>query len=524
MKTKDLCEEVWRGKQKMAELDKFQLRKQEALKRKQQLKKMQNAKIRPATKKKIMAGVAVLLALVIVGTIVFFNAGFVRRQVNAMTVGEEKVSATEFNYYYAQQAISTYNTYYQYFGGSYVPFDTSKKLSSQKYSDDQTWADYFTDSSVNTIQKVKTLLQAGKEAGYTLSAKGQETVDAAMVNLATYASNAKMSLNSYLSKVYGRGMNADLMRKVLTESQYAGEYDDQIYSSFEYTDEQVSDYFDNKVKDSYTYVDLYYYAFNSSAATETKAEVTLEDAKKAAEIVAAASSEKDFVEKLKAYMATLVEEGKEVADPTPRTQMTKASLNSVDEKLAEWAYAADRKAGDIAVVEKADGKGYFAVCMQSEKPYRQEYNTVNLREVYVAIEKEDDEAADTAAKEKAEQLLADWKKAEATEETFAAMADEVNAGSSLEGGLISRATKSDDELSDWAFDAARKAGDTVVLKNGQGYYILYFVGEDLPLWQVQTISALRSADYDEAYTKLTEKYAVSRDGFGLFFREEPFLN
>ena len=54
------------------------------------------------------------------------------------------------------------------------------------------------------------------------------------------------------------------------------------------------------------------------------------------------------------------------------------------------------------------------------------------------------------------------------------------------------------EFNDWCFDASRKAGDTGIVYNEgsyTGYHVMYFVGEDIPAWQVSVEGVLVSSDY-----------------------------
>lgn len=508
----------------MSESDKFEQRRKEALKRKQQLNRMKHSKLRPSTKKKIAAVAASVVALVIAAVIVFCNLGVVRRQLTAVTIGDQKVSAAEFNYYYTQQAISTYNTYYNYFGGSYVPFDTTKKLSAQTYYENTTWADYLTDSSISTIQQVKTLIMAARAEGFELSEEGKQNVETNMTTLGTYASNAKTSLDNYLSRVYGRGVNAELIRQILTETQLANEYDSALFKRPEYTEEQISAYFDSKAKDSFTYVDIRYYAFNKVAGTDKVKEVTLEEAKAAADkVVDGVASEEDYSKNLVAYMKEKAEDETKVVDTSKRTAVTASTLSSTDKNLSEWAFSADRKAGDVEVIANANGTGYYAVYMAATA-YRYDYNTIDIREIYLAFSDADSEEKTAAVKEAAEALLESWKAGEHTEDSFAALADEKSESTALKGGLLQKASKADDDLSKWAFDPERQYGDTEVIKGQGGYYILYWIGQNQPYWMVQTENALRSEDYDKVYAEIAAKYEVEKHGFGLMFTEEPFLN
>lgn len=165
------------------EQDKFEKRRKEAAKRKKKLQKMQNSKVKPGTKRALGIAGGSILAILLVAVIVVANAGFTRRMVTALEVGDQKVSSAEFSYYYVQQALSTYNMYYQYTSGSYVPFDTGKSLNKQKYSDTQTWEDYFVESAVAAVQNVKTLVLAAQAEGYTLSESGKAEVESTMTKL-----------------------------------------------------------------------------------------------------------------------------------------------------------------------------------------------------------------------------------------------------------------------------------------------------------------------------------------------------
>ena len=98
--------------------------------------------------------------------------------------------------------------------------------------------------------------------------------------------------------------------------------------------------------------------------------------------------------------------------------------------------------------------------------------------------------------------MAQWKAGEATEDSFAALANELSAddGSNTNGGLYTKIYKNQmvTEFNDWCFDASRQSGDTGIVygesSNYKGYHVIYFVGDDVPYWQVQAENALRNTD------------------------------
>lgn len=81
-------------------------------------------------------------------------------------------------------------------------------------------------------------------------------------------------------------------------------------------------------------------------------------------------------------------------------------------------------------------------------------------------------------KETAEQLLKEWKNGEATEESFAALANEKSedGGSNTNGGLYEGVTKDTqfvEPFLNWCMDEKNKVGDTGIVKTDYGYHIMY---------------------------------------------------
>jgi hypothetical protein len=58
-------------------------------------------------------------------------------------------------------------------------------------------------------------------------------------------------------------------------------------------------------------------------------------------------------------------------------------------------------------------------------------------------------------------------------------------------------------FNDWCFDASRQAGDTDIVETNYGYHVMYFVGQNIPYWQVQVDNTLRTADRSAWMESLT---------------------
>ncbi len=140
---------------------------------------------------------------------------------------------------------------------------------------------------------------------------------------------------------------------------------------------------------------------------------------------------------------------------------------------------------------------------------------VNVRHILIEAEENEDgtvsEEAEAAAKEKAQQILEEWESGEATEESFAALAEENSAdsGSNSNGGLYENVYPGQmvSNFNDWCFDSSRQTGDTGIVASDYGYHVLYFVShtEDY-YWKTAVESEKRYADYQTWLEKLMEQY------------------
>ena len=103
------------------------------------------------TKKKLSEGwifaiIVILIPVIVFGVIFGVQASW--RNATVVSVGDHKVSTTEFNYFYRGALNSIYSTYGSYI--SLLGIDTSTPLDEQSYagSDEyDTWADFLADSA-----------------------------------------------------------------------------------------------------------------------------------------------------------------------------------------------------------------------------------------------------------------------------------------------------------------------------------------------------------------------------------------
>lgn len=147
---------------------------------------------------------------------------------------------------------------------------------------------------------------------------------------------------------------------------------------------------------------------------------------------------------------------------------------------------------------------------------KEQYPTVAVRHILIQAEAAEDgtytDEAKEAAKAKAEEILQEWKDGDATEESFAALAEEYSEdpGSNTNGGLYDSVMQGQmvEEFDAFCFDENRKSGDTAIVygESGSyaGYHVMYFVGEGDPANNETGRSYIASEKMSEWLNTLTE--------------------
>lgn len=149
--------------------------------------------------------------------------------------------------------------------------------------------------------------------------------------------------------------------------------------------------------------------------------------------------------------------------------------------------------------------------------------TVDVRHILVYPEGADSstvnseefsEEAWAAGEVNAQAILDEWLAGEATEDTFAEMANEHSGdpGSNTNGGLYTEVSEGQmvPAFNDWCFDAERQVGDYGIVKTNYGYHIMYFVGRNL-IWMDQVKTDLVNERGSAMVDSVTNRYPMTVD-------------
>ena len=290
-------------------------------------------------------------------------------------------------------------------------------------------------------------------------------------------------MNNFFGTNYGNGVNAKLAREASELSTLVNKTVLGFTEALDYTAEELAAQYESYEGEQDYYEYSYYYIAaetvegedGSLAATdETKAE-----AEKTANAILAAYNELED-EDIEARLNAAIAEAGVDADCIS-TRSSGESLGT----YKDWIMSLP-EAGEATVLSNDAGSGFYVVAFRAHDA--NEYNVANVRHILVqAVADENGVYTDDAkaeAKARAEELYNEWKSGEATEDSFAAMANEYSedGGSNTRGGLYENVMRGQmvEEFDAFCFEG-HKAGDTAIVYGESlsyaGYHIMYFVGE-----------------------------------------------
>ena len=485
------------------------------------------------------AGIIAICLLVVVGAAwgVVYTTGVLQRSFTAVTVGDYKVSALEFNMYYNDILSNLMNTYAQY------GMD-AQNLEIQMYDEERTFADYIRESAVSQVTEVYVLYSEAQANGYDYEndVYAQALYQSSMSQLQESAETYEMEPEALLKAIYGNQMKMSDFEAFLTRRTTAQGYAEQLESGLTVSDDEAENYYSEN-KDEYDNVSYRYFTFPYETVTYTEPEdgetpeegaptseeeatAMTEENRAAAEALAnemleRITDEQSFIDLALEYAD---EEDKEEYSDDDATLVTNGSATATS-PLAQWYSDPARTEGETAVIDN-NNNGYTVAYFISRE--RDESATVNIRHILFGTEDAASDAteeelaaveeANAAQQELAQQIYDEWLTGDQSEESFAALAREYSDdGNAPEGGIYENVYEGQmvSEFNDWIFDPSRRTGDSDIVETSYGYHIIYFIGEGLPRWRADVETDLISEKYTALYNDLVQKYTIATSEFAM---------
>lgn len=517
-----------------------------------------------------------IIFAVVVLIVILLNTNLLYTGTTSVTIGDETFNNAEFQYYYHSAVNNFEYNYSSYL--SYI-YDSSTPLDEQAYSssmlqllgldipdavsgdnetEDLTWEDYFVAVALESMQEVTALYDAAIAEGYTLSEDDQASIDSTIEGFETAAeAYGWRDGDAYVSALYGKGVDLDLVREQLERSIIAGDYSLDKYDSFEYSEDELAAYYE-EYKDVFDVLDFEYYLVSAETVESTETVVdeetgeeteettsavtdeTMADAKAIADDIAAAYNASEPGET--AFADAIAEvEGDEAGEPSDYANTYGYYASSyLNSNIAEWVLDESRSEGDCAILEY-EGNGYYVVVFNSRTS--NDYNTVSFRHILVMAEDTDEDGEYSeeelnTALEEIESIYEEWQSGDATEESFYTLqqeySDDVTDGvlNGDDEGVYTNVARGAmvTDIDEYIYDESRVPGDTAILfgesSSYTGYHLVYFVGVDDELYcdyladngiSGTEAEGLRAGDYVAWRDEVLEQYPVSKNSFVSWF-------
>ncbi len=460
--------------------------------------------------------ITVLIAIAVVLAVsVAIKSNIIYNKFAAVKIGGYSFSAADYNFQFNTALYQTYSNITAYYGESATSLlDPNKALDQQKYSDTQTWADYFKELALSNLQQTAILLDGAKSVSLKLSDDTKKEIETVIDGYKkTYKSSGFASLNAFLEYNFGKGMTESVFRKNLENQYLASNYKKQLDSKT-YTNDELETFY-SKNKDSLDAIT--YRQYFVTAATDLEggksSDAALEAAKATAEKIAAAKSEDGFVNLVYQNAPSDQKDIYAKASATLNNAQRSSTFSNI---TSAWLLDPSRKQGDTTVA-KAD-TGYFAVYFINRSDNK--YNVKKVRHILISVSDFKDTAKADEALKKANSLLDTFKSGDKTETSFANLAKENSSDDSSDGGYYEvYRGQMVPEFENWSFDSSRKAGDTGVIKSDYGYHIMYFIGDGDQYRYVLAAQDKRVSDYNVWFENQKKAMTINQTYFMRFARQ-----
>lgn len=476
------------------------------------MQKRREQKKREALEKRIAAVIGIVLLAGLICLVLSFPVrNWMTVHGTYIEVAGEKVSRLEFDYNYnlVKNNYVTQNSMYF----SYLGIDLSGDLSQKMFSDTLSWKDFFDEMAVDNLRQTKALEKEMKAAGFTYDADAE--YEEYKESLQQSADGSGVTVDAYVKQLFGSYATLSRIEDFVKTGMETKAYYESVSETKMPTDEEITAYY-NENKGNYDSVDYRLIEVAAELPTEPTELADPADTTASDSDDSAAGGEEEAYEPSEAEIEAAMAEAKKEADAKLETVAEKGELNenlqqsAVPYQLNEWLFDDSRKAGDTTVIEDPINHKYFVLAFEDR--YLDQTPTVDTRMVITSDGN-------------GQEILDEWKAGDATEESFAVLADKysdtamMNAAGGLYEGLVPDNLL--DEMKDWFADSTRKEGDTTVITPAESgvTYVIYYIGTNEPEWKLSIKNTLLNQVMEEYVESIKESIEVNDPKNNLHYLE-----
>ncbi len=462
-----------------------------------ELYKAKKRKVRKVTAIVTVSVIAATLAAILIGFCIYTNrldkGEYLRCEIAASTQNTE-IDGGMLNYYFND----IYNAFVDYYGSyvSYYGLDTSRPLTSQFVTEDQSWFEYFIERAKSGLTKLLAFYDEAIENEIFLTADEKSAV-----------MGRAESVNP---KLCGKGVStADIYNVKLIEA-LSYKYSLIKEKEFTPTAEEIFEYYAENPKElsKADYYSFSVYYIEESA--QSSGNITKSEAEELVRMVADAATESEFKDAVsKVLIMKNPSITQEEIDGEMYNLLCAGALCREGDELSEWLFSAEK--GSALTLHDEETQSY-TVYFLITPAYLDKSRTVNVSHILFSDERY---GGRDKAKAMAEEIMCKLRESDNPEELLGIFALEYSEDVSTyySGGKCENIKPGYtlEAFDKWCFDEDRKAGELSLVESDLGWHIVYFAGEGLIAWQADASDAIISDRLSDFSAKLTEKHPVIFD-------------
>ena len=434
----------------------------------------------------IVSIVAIVLVVVLVPTTVLTvlsKTGWIRRHGVSMETPNFKLTDQMMAYYIYSTYQSDKSQHQEM-----QSLDDTVSLKKQRFREDASWFDYFDLETRRNLRQILLFAEKAKEQNVTLT-------EEELQNIATYA--AETDISAYQKKF---ACTVEDFRGAQELTALASKMYQQVISEYKISDGDIDTFYSQNSN----YFKTIDYRVLSFPYGKNGWFTDANGAKAAATFLESAKTEAEYESYARQILRSIGATEENVTTELKESKQTGATF--LDENaFLKWAFDSARKPLEIYVEDTGSAYNVYQLVTL---PKLDETTKPGVRHILLTA---DTYGGKDKAKQKAEELLAAWKKGEATEESFGALAtaNTEDESSKESGGLYDNLSQGEtvEAFDAWCFDKSRKAGDTGVIETEYGYHVMYYVGAK-PQWRQNVRTALITKKTDELCQEYAKTWTV----------------
>ena len=456
--------------------------------------------LKPSSKALLYVILSLIVVVIIIGLLVFLDAGFKDKFQSPLTLKDQSVTSDEFSFMYHYVLIEN--------GVDVFDKDTKDMMKAAaadpQYENNR---EYFLDLTAQEIQITKILYDDAVKNGYEIEDKHYAMAQSYIDWLQGKADELNVPLKTYIAGVFGSQVTEQCVLDCLAKKYFTEEYaSDAKLVELQASEEQATEAYEAN-RNAYDLVSYKILRITYEQREEAIIKTAMLHAQKITE--AMGNDPSKFEEAASAYFSGDAKEA--LMKPDSRLVSDARFTDFEHNEFRDWLFDLQRKPGDTNIFTDEDGFPII-LCFVGRKP-----ESVPLRNVRIIEISTSDEVTLGDAQVLAQEVydyIDDEISLQSVENRFT---DEVLAGSlKVSASTDTYPGKFGEPLNSWIFFDSRKKGDKDILESENGFYVLYFISEsDNPEWYDRVNSFIRMNNYESFLNEKLDEYTYKFDRSGL---------